>query len=214
MVTPIYARRYIEAPRAAAGDYSPLVDHCYGIVLHHRARWWLVEFPELDVKPVAVYRLSGKMTPAMVDRLRRTAGDPGLTDDIAVLNPETSVWAGEFTRCPARHGDGEFDIAANPWNSAADELETRLARTMIDSLIRPLPPGFTSVLDALPDDDKPVLAVRLSGYICATFELLTARHMPTYRPRSPWRDISGDAVSDSGSDILGWMPAHEWLLPA
>lgn len=213
MVTPIRARRYTEAPHAA-GHYNPSVEHCYGIVLHHRARWWLVEFPELDVKPVAAYRLTGKMTPAMRDRLRSTTGDLGLADDIAVLNPESSVWAGEFSRCPARHGEGEFDIDANPWNSAADELETRFARTMIDSLIRPLPPGFTSVLDELPEDDKPVLAVRLSGYICATFELLTARHMPTYRPRSPWRDISGDAVSDSGSDILGWMPAHEWLLPA
>jgi hypothetical protein len=37
--------------------------------------------------------------------------------------------------------------------------------------------------------------------------------MPDYRPRSPWRDISGDAVSESGSDILGWKSARDWLMP-
>src|SRR3546814_3556907 len=40
---------------------------------------------------------------------------------------------------------------------------------------------------------------------------MTARYMPTYRPRSPWRDISNDAVSDSGSDILGWREAADWI---
>ncbi|MFD1960331.1 hypothetical protein ACFSHP_17560 [Novosphingobium panipatense] len=42
---------------------------------------------------------------------------------------------------------------------------------------------------------------------------MTARYMPTYRPRSPWRDISNDAVSDSGSDILGWREAADWIGP-
>ena len=97
--------------------------------------------------------------------------------------------------------------------SDAGELELRLARTMIDATIRPLPSGFTSVFFDLPSENQPVLAIRLSGYSCATFELMTARYMPTYRPRSPWRDISNDAVSDSGSDILGWREAADWIGP-
>src|SRR3546814_377821 len=105
----------------------------------------------------------------------------------------------------------EFD--AHPWGSDAGELELRLARTMIDATIRPLPSGFTSVFLDLPSENQPVLAIRLSGYSCATFELMTARYMPTYRPRSPWRDISNDAVSDSGSDILGWREAADWIGP-
>ncbi|GAY20627.1 hypothetical protein [Sphingobium fuliginis] len=32
-------------------------------------------------------------------------------------------------------------------------------------------------------------------------------------PRSPWRDISGDAVGDSGSDIIGWCEAADWIRP-
>lgn len=34
-----------------------------------------------------------------------------------------------------------------------------------------------------------------------------------YRPRSPWRDISNDAVGDSGSDIIGWREAADWIRP-
>ena len=80
-----------------------------------------------------------------------------------------------------------YDIDAHPWGSEAGELETRLARTMIDATLHPIPSGFVSVFSALPPENQPVLAIRLSGYTCATYELFTARHMPTYRPRSPWR---------------------------
>jgi hypothetical protein len=84
---------------------------------------------------------------------------------------------------------------------------------MIDATLHPIPSGFVSVFGALPPENQPVLAIRLSGYISATFELMTACYMPTYRPRSPWRDISGDAIGDSGSDILGWQLAAEWIRP-
>ncbi|PJG49639.1 hypothetical protein CAF53_02475 [Sphingobium sp. LB126] len=187
--------------------------HCYGIVLHHRRQWWLVEFAELDQTPIAAHRLTGSMTPAMTDWLRRETGDPRLSANISGLRPDTKCWSGEFSRLPSSEDPNAFDIDAHPWGSDAGELETRLARTLIDGSVNDLPAGFTSVLSALPENDEPVLAIRSSGYVCATFELLTARYMPDYRPRSPWRDISGDAVSDSGSDILAWRPARDWLMP-
>lgn len=74
-----------------------------------------------------------------------------------------------------------------------------------------LPEGFTPVDQALPDEDRPVLAIRKAGYISAKFEVITARYQPTYRPLSPWRDISNDSVTDSGSEVLGWRYADEWL---
>ena len=84
---------------------------------------------------------------------------------------------------------------------------------MIDATLHPVPSGFISVLAAVPRENQPVLAIRLSGYTCSIFELLTVRYMPTYRPRSPWRDISNDAVGDSGSDIIGWREAADWIRP-
>ncbi len=212
MITPNHAKRYFEVRRAAEIGDLDMVSHCYGIVLHHRAEWWLVEFPDADATPIAAHRLSGKMTPAMTEWMRRETRDPRLSDDIAVLNPGIDCWCGEFTRSPSRHAPSVFDIDAHPWGSEAGELDARLARTLVDSLTHPIPVGFTSVLTGLPDTDEPVLAFRCSGYVCATFEVMTARYMPDYRPRSPWRDISGEAVSDSGSDILAWKLARDWLM--
>lgn len=187
--------------------------HCYGVIIHHRLAWWLVEFPELDAAPVRARRLSGMLTPAMADWLRAETDDAGLAADVAALNPESRCWAGEFSTVPTASAADVFDVDAHPWGSEAGELETRLARTMIDATLHPVPAGFISVFGAVPRENQPVLAIRLSGYTCATFELITARHMPTYRPRSPWRDISGDAVSDSGSDIIGWREAADWIGP-
>jgi hypothetical protein len=187
--------------------------HCYGIVMHHCASWWLVEFPELGGNPVAAHRLSGRLTPALGDWLRQETGDPGLADEISAVNPEKRCWSGEFSRLPSELATDSFDIDAHPWGSEAGELEERLARAMIESTLLPIPAGFISVFTGLPDEDIPVLAIRISGYRCAAFELLTARYMPTYRPRSPWRDISAESVGDSGSDILGWTPAQAWIRP-
>jgi hypothetical protein len=74
-----------------------------------------------------------------------------------------------------------------------------------------LPAGFTPVTEAVPLHDRPVLAIRRSGYMSAAFEVITARYMLDYRPRSPWRMLSMDAVGDSGEAILGWKPADEVL---
>lgn len=188
-------------------------DHSYGIILHHRLAWWLVDFPDLDAMPLRARKLSGRLTPALADWLRSETGDPRLGDDIAVLNPDSRCWSGEFSYVPAAGAADLFDIDAHPWGSEASELETRLARTMIDATLHPVPAGFISVITALPPENQPVLAIRLSGYTCAVYEVLTARHMPTYRPRSPWRDISGDAVGDSGSDIIDWREGAEWIAP-
>lgn len=102
-----------------------------------------------------------------------------------MLNPESKWWSGEFSWVPSDGASGVFDIDAHPWGSEAGELEARLARTMIDATLHLIPPDFTSVIGALHRENQPVLAIRLSGYTCSTFELMTARHMPTYRPRSP-----------------------------
>ena len=188
--------------------------HCYGLVLHHRLHWWLVEFPELDVIPVAARKLSGRLTPALADWLRREPAEAALANEVASLNPESRCWSGEFSYVPSDADPALCDIDAHPWGAEAGELEARFARALIEMTLHPIPSGFVSVLTASPPENQPVLAIRLSGYICATFEVMTARHMPTHRPRSPWRDLSGDAVSDSGSDILGWRGAADWLTPA
>lgn len=74
---------------------------------------------------------------------------------------------------------------------------------------------FLPSKQALPSSDRPVLALRPSSYSCCQYEVITVRYMPDYRPKSPWRDISGDAISDSGSDqILGWCYADDILAPA
>ncbi len=187
--------------------------HSYGIIMHHRLAWWLVEFAELDAMPLRVRKLSGRLTPALADWLRTDTGDARLGNDIAHLNPDGRCWSGEFCVVPSTTALDVFDIDAHPWGSDAGELETRLARTMIDATLHPVPAGFVSVFTALPPENQPVLAIRLSGYSCSTYELLTARHMPTYRPRSPWRDISSEAVGDSGSDIIGWQLAADWIRP-
>ena len=73
---------------------------------------------------------------------------------------------------------------------------------------------FLPSRQTLPSSDRPVLALRPSSYNCCQYEVITARYMPNYRPNSPWRDISGDAISDSGSDqILGWCYADALLSP-
>lgn len=188
--------------------------HSYGVILHHRLAWWLVDFPNLDAMPTVARKLSGRLTPALADWLRRQTGDAALAADVPALNPESQCWSGEFSCIPSDGASGLFDIDAHPWGSEAGELETRLARTMIDATLHPIPSDFTPVFGPLPRENQPVLAIRLSGYTCSTFELMTARYMPTYRPRSPWRDISNDAVSDSGSDILGWRAAADWIGPS
>ena len=190
-----------------------ITHHCFGIIMHHRLAWWLVEFPDLDATPLRARKLSGRLTPALADWLRSETGDASLPAEVTALHPDSRCWSGEFSCARAAGSDDLYDIDAHPWSSDAGELELRLARTMIDATIRPLPSGFTSVFFDLPSENQPVLAIRLSGYSCATFELMTARYMPTYRPRSPWRDISNDAVSDSGSDILGWREAADWIGP-
>lgn len=192
---------------------NPRPQHGYGIIIHHRLAWWLVEFPELDAAPLRACKLSGRLTPALADWLRDETGDTHRGNDVAALNPGCSCWSGEFSIVQSGVDADLFDLDAHPWGSQAGELETRLARTMIDATLHPVPSGFISVLAAVPRENQPVLAIRLSGYTCSIFELLTVRYMPTYRPRSPWRDISNDAVGDSGSDIIGWREAADWIRP-
>ena len=105
--------------------------HCYGLVLHHRASWWLVEFLELDASPHCARKLSGRLTPALTQWLRSETSDPSLPGEIASLNPGSQCWAGEFSWIPAAGGDSVFDLDAHPWGSEAGELETRLARGLI-----------------------------------------------------------------------------------
>jgi len=103
-------------------------DHCFGIIMHHRLAWWLVEFPDLDATPLRARKLSGRLTPALADWLRGETGDARLGDDIAALNPDSCCWSGEFSYVPAAGGADLFDIDAHPWGSEASELETRGSR--------------------------------------------------------------------------------------
>lgn len=190
--------------------------HCRGVITRHHAGWWLMEFPEPDAAPSAVHRLTGAFTPAMTAWVIEETGDidTGTAGDVASLCLPSACWSGDFTLVRSGRSPGAFDIAAQSRGAPANDLEARLARTMIEGTLHPIPPGFLSVLSALPDENLPVLAIRLCGYHCATFELLTARYMPTYRPRSPWRTIANDAVTDSGGDILGWTQAgQDWIKP-
>src|SRR3546814_15894081 len=84
---------------------------------------------------------------------------------------------------------------------------------MIDATLHPVPAGFIAALGILPPENEPVHAIRVSGYTCCTFQLLTARYMPPSRPRSPWPDISNDPVADSGGAIIGCRPATDGIGP-
>ena len=122
-----------------------ITNHCFGIIMHHRLAWWLVEFPDLDATPLRARKLSGRLTPALADWLRRETGDARLGDDVAALNPDSRCWSGEFSYVPAAGAADLFDIDAHPWGSEASELETRLARP--HAICRPtgrVRPGGTS----------------------------------------------------------------------
>lgn len=203
-------------------DRNPAIQ-CRGLIIHHRDHWWLVEFPHLKRHlqrhrhPARAYLLSGRITTDFAKRAGLDTGPRILLPSVAMLNPDQTCWAGNFELRPtiatAKPDQIDYDINAHVFHGSADELEERLARAMIEITLFPIPMEFTSVFTALPDEDVPVLAIRASGYVCATFELLTARYMPTYRPRSPWRDISNESVFDSGAEVLGWMHAGNWIQP-
>jgi len=77
-----------------------------------------------------------------------------------------------------------------------------------------VPWGFTHIDDELPPENHPVIALRRSGYVCTTNELITVRYMPTYRPTNPWRDLSDEGVGASGEAVFAWRTADSILLPA
>ena len=192
----------------------PQPRYCYGVMLHRHTGWWLVEFPKRGSRPIAAHRLTGNLTLALTDHLMQAVGGTNTACDTASLAVPSSFWSGEFTLVPSQESANRFDIGGQVGGAEASELEARLARAMVDCTLFPLPLRFNPVFSDLPREDVPVLAIRLSGHRCATFDLLTARYMPTYRPRSPWRDLSNDAVTDSGGEVLGWTSARDWIRPA
>jgi hypothetical protein len=122
-------------------------DHCFGI-MHHRLAWWLVEFPDLDATPLCARKLG----PAHAGPCRlATRRDRRFAPRRRYRRPQSDsrCWSGEFSYVPAAGAD-LFDIDAHPWGSEASELETRLARAMIDATLHPIPSGFVSVFGALP----------------------------------------------------------------
>lgn len=72
-----------------------------------------------------------------------------------------------------------------------------------------LPEGFTPCSERLPAAGDIVIAIREATVSSVRFELLTARYDPEYRHLNPWRMIDGDAVTDSGNEVLGWRAATE-----
>jgi hypothetical protein len=73
-----------------------------------------------------------------------------------------------------------------------------------------LPHPFTSVEVAVPSDNLPVLVIRQALNRSSSFEVLTARYYPMYRPLNPWVDSSYEAVTASGPPVLGWAYS-DWL---
>ncbi|WP_257558409.1 hypothetical protein [Sphingobium sp. CFD-2] len=142
-----------------------------------------MNFPDLDSVPTGARKLSGRLTPALAAWLREETGDRCLNDDVGALNPGSRRWSGEFSVVPSGAACDLFDIGVHPWGAEAGELKTRLARTMMDATLHPV----------------------------------SSRGWPRCRARtsrcSPWRDISGDAVGDSGSDIISWREAADWIRP-
>jgi hypothetical protein len=65
--------------------------------------------------------------------------------------------------------------------------------------------------DFPPMDSKPVLAIRESGYNRCRYEIVTAYYDARHYPANPWRGVDGDAITDSGSRVLGWKNALRWL---
>src|SRR3546814_12847058 len=98
--------------------------HSYGVILHHRLAWWLVDFPQLDAMPLRARKLSGRLTPALAGWLRAAPGDPGLVGAVAALNPDIRSWAGEFSPVPPPNHATLFDILAQPWAPPAAECDT------------------------------------------------------------------------------------------
>lgn len=184
----------------------------HGILLHHGRRWWFVGLTG-DNGPARAIALSGRLTAALAARLRRAAENEALPPYVTSLIPDEQPRAGAFAFAASARDSTAVDLDARDRGRPATNDEARLARTMVDATLHPVPAGFISVFTALPRDEKPVLAIRASAYVFSRFELLTARYQPLYRPLAPWRDLSGDAVTDSGTDILGWREAAAWLRP-
>ena len=72
-----------------------------------------------------------------------------------------------------------------------------------------LPAAFTPVSESFPNECKTVLGIRECSTRASKFEVLTVRYMPNYRPNNPWLTVDNDAVTDSGSPILGWLDLDE-----
>jgi hypothetical protein len=81
--------------------------------------------------------------------------------------------------------------------------------TAIASPACQLPEGYIPCSERLPAACKVVIAIRAATVSSVRFELLTARYDPEYRRLHPWRTIDGDAVTDSGNEVIGWRPAPE-----
>lgn len=184
------------------------------MILNHRGQWWLAEFPQPGAGPAAIHRLTGQLTAAMIEKLAANGSRADEPYKVGPPYPSGLCWSGRYCLIPSLGSPDIFDVDACFRAVEADTPELRFVRIIIETLLFPLPSDFVSVLTALPKNNRPVLAIRLSGYVCSTFELLTARYMPVYRPLSPWRNISNDAVGDSGSDILGWRYADDWIKPS
>jgi hypothetical protein len=70
---------------------------------------------------------------------------------------------------------------------------------------------FTLVTEGLPISETPVIAIRRTGYTSPTYEVITARYQPSYRPNSPWRMLGSASVHDSGEPVLAWRYADNWF---
>ncbi|WOF43273.1 hypothetical protein KNJ79_19550 [Sphingopyxis indica] len=190
-----------------------LHDFCNRAVLHNRGRWWLFPDQPREGMPPAV-ALSGRLTPAATEFYNPLQADYTLGAGIEALNSGSLCWRGKLVLVPSHTDTTLFDIDAHWLIEEIDERETRRLRMLIDAMFHSLPAGFVSVATAMPSCDTPVLAIRYSGYQSAVFEVLTAKYRPDRNPATPWRTLNGNAVSDHGTEIIGWADGTTWLAPA
>lgn len=187
------------------------VRHCSGVILNHHDRWWLVEASIQGGDRTTILGLTGRHTRALTEQMRIQF--PGAYGVAGTLYPASLAWSGDFSLVPSRRSPDKFDVDAYLRCAPATIPEIRLARITVETMLFPLPADFTSVLFALPDTERPVLAIRHCGLPGTTFELLTARCIRTGRPHPRWHDISNESVGREGRDILGWRRADDWITP-
>jgi hypothetical protein len=188
---------------------TPAHSRIYGVVIYLDHRWSLVAQPGITGTPTTIFDLTPHTEKSIrhwITRREKTALDRTIFDG------DANACAGQFRLLPTRT-DGLYEIEAYEFPQAPTHRELRIANIALTIAAHPLPDEFTSVLDTCPEFETPVVALRKAQTPATTFEVITARYMPDYRPHDPWRLLNLSAASASGSPILAWSSAIDTIRP-